>query len=100
MAHTKGKGSTKNLRDSIAKRLGVKVFGGSSVREGAIIVRQRGSKYYAGQNVGRSGDDSLYSKTPGIVKFQIKTVQNFNRQMRQKQVVHVVPAVSAETAKK
>lgn len=93
MAHTKGKGSTKNLRDSIAKRLGVKVFGGSKVREGAIIVRQRGSKFYAGQNVGRSGDDSLYAAVPGVVKFQIKTVKNFNNQMREKQVVHVQPTV-------
>lgn len=96
MAHTKGKGSTKNLRDSVAKRLGVKVFGGSTVREGAIIVRQRGSKFYAGQNVGRSGDDSLYAEVPGTVKFQTKTIKNFNNQMREKQVVHVQPIV-AET---
>ena len=89
MAHTKGKGSTKNLRDSIAKRLGVKVFGGSTVREGAIIVRQRGSKFYAGQNVGRSGDDSLFAEIPGTVRYQTKLVKNFNRQLREKQIVNV-----------
>lgn len=89
MAHTKGKGSTKNLRDSIAKRLGVKVFGGSKVREGAIIVRQRGSKFYAGNNVGMGGDDTLFAEVPGTVRFQTKTVRNFNNQMREKRVVHI-----------
>lgn len=89
MAHTKGKGSTKNLRDSQAKRLGVKVFGGSTVHAGAIIVRQRGSKFYAGQHVGMGGDDSLFAKISGKVRFQSKVVRNFNNQLRSKQVVHV-----------
>jgi large subunit ribosomal protein L27 len=89
MAHTKGKGSTKNLRDSQAKRLGVKVFGGSVVSHGAIIIRQRGSKFYAGQNVGMGGDDTLFAKVDGKVRFQNKTVKQFNNQLRSKQVVHV-----------
>lgn len=93
MAHTKGKGSTKNLRDSIAKRLGVKAFGGEKVREGAILIRQRGSKFYAGQNVGKGGDDSLYAEIAGTVRFQTKTVKNFNSQMREKQVVHIDESV-------
>lgn len=89
MAHTKGKGSTKNLRDSQAKRLGVKVFGGAKVSAGSIIVRQRGSKFYAGQNVGMGGDDSLFAKTEGTVRFQNRVVKQFNNQLREKQIVHV-----------
>ncbi len=89
MAHTKGKGSTKNLRDSQSKRLGVKVFGGSTVHQGDILVRQRGSKFYAGVNVGMGGDDSLFAKAPGVVRFQSKKIHNFNNQLRQKQIVHV-----------
>jgi large subunit ribosomal protein L27 len=89
MAHTKGKGSTKNLRDSQAKRLGVKIFGGSVVSAGSIIIRQRGSKFYAGQNVGMGGDDTLFAKIAGKVRFQNKIIKNFNNQLREKQVVHV-----------
>jgi large subunit ribosomal protein L27 len=89
MAHTKGKGSTKNLRDSQSKRLGVKVFGGSYAPAGSIIVRQRGSKFYAGQNVGMGGDDSLFAEVNGNVRFQAKTVRNFNNQLRSKQIVHI-----------
>jgi large subunit ribosomal protein L27 len=92
MAHTKGKGSTKNLRDSISKRLGVKVFGSQTVHAGDIIVRQRGSKFYAGQNVGMGGDDTLFAKIAGVVRFQNKTVRNFNNQMREKRVVHIDPS--------
>ncbi len=92
MAHTKGKGSTKNLRDSIAKRLGVKAFGDQLVLAGSIIVRQRGSKFYAGQNVGMGGDDTLFAKVTGKVKFRTKTVKNFNSQMREKRVVHITPS--------
>jgi large subunit ribosomal protein L27 len=91
MAHTKGKGSTKNLRDSQAKRLGVKTFGSQVVPAGSIIVRQRGSKFYAGQNVGMGGDDTLFAKLGGTVRFQTKTIKNFNSQLRKKQVVHIDP---------
>ncbi|HEY1074161.1 MAG TPA: 50S ribosomal protein L27 [Patescibacteria group bacterium] len=89
MAHTKGKGSTKNLRDSVAKRLGVKTFGSQTVHAGDILVRQRGSKFYAGENVGRGGDDTLFAKIGGVVRFQVKRVRNFNNQLREKRVVHV-----------
>ncbi len=91
MAHTKGKGSTKNLRDSLAKRLGVKTFGSEKVSAGSIIVRQRGSKFYAGDNVGMGGDDTLFAKAAGVVRFQVKKIRNFNGQLRDKRIVHIDP---------
>ena len=69
MSKTKGGGSTRNGRDSNAQRLGVKVFDGTSVRAGAIIVRQRGSRFHPGVNVGRGGDDTLFATADGVVKF-------------------------------
>lgn len=72
MAHKKGVGSTRNGRDSQAKRLGVKVFGGQVVKAGNIIVRQRGTKFHPGLNVGRGGDDTLFALIDGIVKFERK----------------------------
>jgi large subunit ribosomal protein L27 len=69
MAHKKGQGSVKNGRDSRSKRLGVKVYGGQSVPAGGIIVRQRGTKYHPGRNVGRGRDDTLFALTEGVVKF-------------------------------
>lgn len=96
MAHTKGKGSTKNLRDSISKRLGVKAFGSQMVPAGSIIVRQRGSKFYAGNNVGMGGDDTLFAKVAGTVRFQVKKVRNFNNQLRDKQLVHIDPIAEAK----
>ncbi len=70
MAHKKGGGSTRNGRDSKSKRLGVKRFGGQIVKGGTIIVRQRGTKIHPGLNVGRGGDDTLYAKIDGAVKFE------------------------------
>ena len=69
MSKTKGGGSTRNGRDSNAQRLGVKVFDGQTVTAGAIIVRQRGTRFHPGRNVGRGGDDSLFSLVDGSVKF-------------------------------
>lgn len=69
MAHKKGLGSTKNGRDSKAKRLGVKRFAGEVVNAGTIIVRQRGTHIHPGDNVGRGGDDTLFAMMPGIVEF-------------------------------
>lgn len=69
MAHKKGAGSTRNGRDSNAKRLGVKVYGGQFVIPGNIIIRQRGTKFHAGENVRRGTDDTLYSVAEGIVHF-------------------------------
>ena len=69
MAHKKGQGSVKNGRDSVSKRLGVKVFGGQVINAGGIIVRQRGSKFVAGANVGTGRDWTLFALKDGNVKF-------------------------------
>ena len=72
MAHKKGAGSTKNGRDSNSKRLGVKKFGGETVRAGNIIIRQRGMKFKPGTNVGSGKDFTLFALTDGIIKFDYK----------------------------
>jgi large subunit ribosomal protein L27 len=69
MSKTKGGGSTRNGRDSQAQRLGVKVLDGGRVNAGSIIVRQRGTKFHPGHNVGIGDDDTLFAKAPGTVKF-------------------------------
>lgn len=69
MAHKKGQGSVKNGRDSIGRRLGIKAFGGQTVSGGTIIVRQRGTKFYPGLNVGIGSDDTLFATTEGVVQF-------------------------------
>lgn len=70
MAHKKGQGSTRNGRDSHSKRLGVKAGGGQVVKAGSIIIRQRGTKWHPGKNVGRGRDDSLFALVDGIVNFR------------------------------
>jgi large subunit ribosomal protein L27 len=70
MAHKKGLGSSKNGRDSNAQRLGVKVFGGQLVTGGSIIVRQRGTRFQAGENAGVGKDDTIFAKIGGIVEFR------------------------------
>ena len=72
MAHKKAAGSTRNGRDSESKRLGVKKFGGQKVLAGNILIRQRGTKYHAGVNVGLGRDHTLYAKADGAVKFEKK----------------------------
>ncbi|HEX8091187.1 MAG TPA: 50S ribosomal protein L27 [Blastocatellia bacterium] len=72
MAHKKGVGSSRNGRDSNAQRLGVKRFGGQLVNGGEILVRQRGTKFKPGTNVGRGSDDTLFALMTGIVKFEEK----------------------------
>lgn len=69
MSKTKGGGSTRNGRDSNAQRLGVKVFDGTNISAGTIIVRQRGTRFHPGRNVGRGGDDTLFALVDGSVKF-------------------------------
>ncbi len=83
MAHKKGVGSSKNGRDSHSKRLGVKRFDGQVVTAGSILVRQRGTKFHPGRNVGRGGDDTLFSKVDGVVKFE--------RKGRTKKLVSIYP---------
>ncbi|URR35829.1 50S ribosomal protein L27 [Thermosynechococcus sp. HN-54] len=70
MAHKKGTGSTRNGRDSNAQRLGVKRFGGEVVKAGHILVRQRGTKFHPGANVGRGSDDTLFAMIAGVVTFE------------------------------
>ncbi|MAM71683.1 MAG: 50S ribosomal protein L27 [Gammaproteobacteria bacterium] len=75
MAHKKAGGSTNNGRDSISKRLGVKLFGGEQVKAGNIIIRQRGTRFHAGENVGIGKDHTLFAKSDGKVLFQTKGPQ-------------------------
>jgi large subunit ribosomal protein L27 len=70
VAHKKGQGSSRNGRDSNSQRLGVKRFGGQLVTGGSILVRQRGTKFFPGENVGRGKDDTLFAKVPGIVRYR------------------------------
>jgi large subunit ribosomal protein L27 len=72
MAHKKGTGSTRNGRDSNSKRLGVKRYGGETVRAGNILIRQRGTKFHPGVNVGRGSDDTLFALVDGTVTFERK----------------------------
>lgn len=72
MAHKKGTGSTRNGRDSNAKRLGVKRYGGQTVKAGNILIRQRGTRVHPGKNVGRGNDDTLFALIDGVVKFEQK----------------------------
>jgi large subunit ribosomal protein L27 len=84
MAHKKGVGSTRNGRDSESKRLGVKRYGGQVVKAGNILVRQRGTKFHPGFNVGKGRDDTLFARITGIVKFE--------RRGKTKQQISVYPA--------
>jgi len=83
MAHKKGASSTRNGRDSQSKRLGVKRYGGQVVGAGEIIVRQRGTHFHPGENVGRGGDDTLFAMIPGAVQFGTR---------RGRRVINIVPA--------
>ncbi len=89
MAHTKALGSTKLGRDSISKRLGVKIQDGEKVSVGEIIIRQRGTKYVPGQNVKRAGDDTLYAAKSGIVRFFMKSKNHFDGSRRKATLVRV-----------
>ena len=84
MAHKKGQSSSKNGRESTAQRLGVKAFGGERVHAGTIIVRQRGTRFFPGLNVGRGKDDTLFAMVDGEVKFV--------RYRGTRKKVHIVPA--------
>ncbi len=90
MAHTKALGSTKLGRDSIAKRLGVKLNDGQKVMVGQIIIRQRGTKYLVGANVLRAGDDTLYAAKNGTVKMVQKTKTKFDGSRRKATLVSVL----------
>ena len=87
MAHKKGASSSRNGRDSNAQRLGVKRYGGQVVNAGEILVRQRGTRFHPGENVGRGGDDTLFATTDGVVKFG---------ERKGRKLVDILPITSAE----
>jgi large subunit ribosomal protein L27 len=87
MAHKKGVGSSRNGRDSNPQYLGVRKFGGQTVAAGNILVRQRGTKFHPGKNVGRGNDDTLFALVDGVVKFEHKD--------KQRMKISVYPAVAA-----
>lgn len=91
MAHKKGTGSTRNGRDSNAQRLGVKRYGGQAVLAGNILVRQRGTKFHPGNNVGRGSDDTLFALIDGVVKFERKD------KTRKKVSVYAMPDAMASS---
>lgn len=87
MAHKKGGGSTRNGRDSESKRLGVKSYGGQLISAGSIIVRQRGTEFHPGDNVGMGKDHTLFAKIEGVVQFSIKGASR-------RRMVTIVPAAA------
>jgi large subunit ribosomal protein L27 len=89
MAHRKAGGSTSLGRDSISKRLGVKLFDGQKVNAGNIIIRQRGKKYREGQNVKRGSDDTLYALVDGFIKFSKRKIKKFNGHLEKTTFVEV-----------
>ncbi len=90
MAHKKAGGTTKNNRDSVSKRLGVKVYGDQLVKKGGIIVRQRGTKFHPGKNVKIGSDDTLFALQEGIVKFIRKKTKKFTGNLKTTKYVTVV----------
>lgn len=89
MAHRKAGGSTSYGRDSISKRLGVKIFGSQKAETGNILIRQRGTKFHPGKNVGRGEDDTLYALKDGIVKFTNKKVKAFTGKIFKRKFISI-----------
>ncbi len=89
MATTKSAGTTKLGRDSRPKYLGVKLYGGQKAKSGAIIIRQRGTRFLPGKNVGRGNDDTLFALKEGVVKFSTKKKNNFDRTKRSVKVINI-----------
>jgi large subunit ribosomal protein L27 len=92
MAHKNAGGSTALGRDSHSQRLGVKLSDGQFAKAGAILVRQRGTKYHPGKNVGRGKDDTLFATTAGLVKFTTKKLKKFNSKLKQSTIISVMAA--------
>lgn len=92
MATTKSAGSTRLGRDSQPQYLGVKLFEGQAAKPGQIIIRQRGTKFLAGKNVGMGRDNTLFALIPGIVKFSAKRKRGFDNSQRIARIVHILPA--------
>lgn len=90
MAHTKAAGSTRLGRESASKRLGVKLFDGQTVKTGFVLIRQRGTKWFPGENVKRGRDDTLYSIKNGVVKFTTKKLKRFDGRKKIVSVVNII----------
>lgn len=91
MAKTKAAGVTKLGRDSLPKYLGIKLYEGQRTKPGSIIIRQRGTKFLPGKNVARGNDDTLYALREGVVHFQTKRKEGFNKSQRIAKIVNVNP---------
>ena len=100
MAHKKAAGSVKNGRDSVSKRLGVKIFGSQTTRSGQVLVRQRGTKFHAGTGVKRTSDDTLIATVDGIVEFVKKRVVAFNGNLKSRTFVKVVQPTQVNSSQK
>lgn len=96
MAHKKAAGSTSLGRESESKRLGVKLTDGQWAKTGAIIIRQRGTKYHPGLNVGIGGDDTLFALASGFVKFTTKKLRKFNNTLKSSKIVNVLPLTDSK----
>ncbi len=90
MAHKKAAGSTALGRDSASKRLGVKIQDGQYAKAGAILIRQRGTKYHPGTNVLKGKDDTLFAKISGLVKFQTKKLRKFDNHLKTTTIINVL----------
>jgi large subunit ribosomal protein L27 len=90
MAHKKALGSAKKNRDSISKRLGVKIYGGQKVGKGEIVIRQRGTKFRAGENAAYGKDHTIYSKIDGAVKFLDKKISSFTGSKKLVKIISIV----------
>jgi len=91
MAHKKAGGSTTLGRDSIGKRLGIKIHDGQQIKAGGIIVRQRGTIYHPGKNTDLGKDYTVFAKVAGIVKYTTKKIKKFNNQLKATKFVNVIP---------
>ncbi len=96
MAHKKAGGSSQYGRDSVSKRLGVKIFGNQRVKKGEIIARQHGTPFHAGANAQIAGDSTVYALIDGIVKFQKKLVRKFHGGLKKTRIISVEPVPNSK----
>lgn len=93
MSHKKAGGSTRNGRDSVAKRLGVKLYGGQTAVAGNIIIRQRGTKYFPGDNTKLGKDYTIYATVDGLVQYTEKKLKKFDGRIFKNKIVNVIPTI-------
>lgn len=100
MSHKKAGGSTRNGRDSVSKRLGVKLFAGQRVIAGNVLVRQKGNKFFAGEGVGTGKDFTLFALKNGVVKFTEKRQRKYDGRVYKNKFVNIISAVAVKTEPK